>query len=477
MAAKNITPKDWSVATSYDGYRYSAFAAGKPPPAITGLTATTLSASVIRLNWVDNSGGVVPSTVQQSANGTTGWTTIVLLAAGVTTYDVTALAASTVFYYRVLPAGIVASSSNVANARTLPAAPVLGAAPVLLSGTTYRVTIAFAAGATATREVSLNGGAYTSAGAALASGTTFFDYDVGSSTSFSFRSQANDGVSLSAYSNVSSGSTGVTWVVQSLQTGINNGVNFSDDKGGNGPNGLPNNAVWVPAAGTDPGFARVTLNNGGTSGLRWEFPDNTHKQVYWEVTMRPNYRPGYDPTPPSPHDVAYTNSKMFKLLGWGNVHGGNTSNVTIGPQLATYVGPPGAAAGVAYSDAPEGGDNLVSWYFTGVLGGGGSYTPGVPHPTFLTTINTLVDANWARWRIWIKYNDDGLANGEFAIWYRGVLVLHAINVVNCGVGLQKMGAIGLTEYTTPVSRASTTTGCQEDWSDLRIAYTRPPDLP
>lgn len=100
--------------------------------------------------------------------------------------------------------GYKAGTNLVGVTPAVPAAPVLGAITAQ-SGNVKRVAITtFPSSANyLTREVSLNGAAYVNAGAALPIGSTYFDVDVGSATSWSFRCKAgNSGGESASYSNI-----------------------------------------------------------------------------------------------------------------------------------------------------------------------------------------------------------------------------------------------------------------------------------
>ena len=88
------------------------------PAAPLNLAASATSTSQINLTW-SGSAGATGYTVQRSANGTTGWTTIGTTAAGAATYSDTGLASGTTYYYHVQANGGGGSAySNVASATT-----------------------------------------------------------------------------------------------------------------------------------------------------------------------------------------------------------------------------------------------------------------------------------------------------------------------------------------------------------------------
>ncbi|MDR3632767.1 MAG: DUF4082 domain-containing protein [Isosphaeraceae bacterium] len=89
------------------------------PAAPTNLTATAVSSSQINLSWTAAAGGATGYLVQSSLNGST-WTQLGTTAAGVTTYQVTGLAAGTTYEFRVQATGASTGSaySNTAFATT-----------------------------------------------------------------------------------------------------------------------------------------------------------------------------------------------------------------------------------------------------------------------------------------------------------------------------------------------------------------------
>lgn len=91
-------------------------------PAPVTLTATTISASQIDLEWTDSTSGQLPTRIERSPDGTSDWTEVDLVAAGVTTLSDTGLTESTAYYYRAIHVGEDAESlpSNVSDATTDP---------------------------------------------------------------------------------------------------------------------------------------------------------------------------------------------------------------------------------------------------------------------------------------------------------------------------------------------------------------------
>jgi Domain of unknown function (DUF4082) len=108
---QTLTASDGSLSVTSSGVVVS------PSGTIT-LTASAASASQINLSW-NGIAGATGYIVQESANGSTGWTQIASTASNVTTYSNTGLAAGTTYYYRIQATGGNGSGySNVASATT-----------------------------------------------------------------------------------------------------------------------------------------------------------------------------------------------------------------------------------------------------------------------------------------------------------------------------------------------------------------------
>ncbi|HQH50552.1 MAG TPA: fibronectin type III domain-containing protein [Candidatus Cloacimonadota bacterium] len=104
------------------------------PGAPSGLTATTLSSSRIRIDWTDNSNIETGFKVERKTGSTGTWSQIVVLGANTTTYTNSSLSQNTTYFYRVRAYNNNVNSdySNEASATTLYATP---AAPSNLRAT------------------------------------------------------------------------------------------------------------------------------------------------------------------------------------------------------------------------------------------------------------------------------------------------------------------------------------------------------
>ncbi|MBN1672630.1 MAG: fibronectin type III domain-containing protein [Kiritimatiellae bacterium] len=96
------------------------------PAAPSGLTATSVSASRIDLNWTDNSDNETGFKVDRRESGTSAWVRIGAPAANASSYRDTGLPADTHFYYKVKAYNAAGNSpySNVAYAFTSSAGPL-----------------------------------------------------------------------------------------------------------------------------------------------------------------------------------------------------------------------------------------------------------------------------------------------------------------------------------------------------------------
>jgi gliding motility-associated-like protein len=90
-----------------------------PPSKPASLIASSLSATGIRLNWIDNSTNETGFEIERSSDGT-NFTLFTTVAANASTYTNIGLTTSTAYYYRIRAIGSAGNSgySNIANATT-----------------------------------------------------------------------------------------------------------------------------------------------------------------------------------------------------------------------------------------------------------------------------------------------------------------------------------------------------------------------
>jgi hypothetical protein len=187
------------------------------PAAPSNLVATTFSSSQIDLTWTDNSNNENGFKVEQSTDGTT-FTQIAMLNSNTVSYPVTALTASTTYYYRVVSFNDAGNSqySNMANATTSATPPPLPAAPNALSATGIsrtQINLSWTdnsgneSGFKIERCKSPNCTNFAQVAQVGANVKTFSDTGVTKNTSYNYRVRAFNAAGNSGYSNVATGKT------------------------------------------------------------------------------------------------------------------------------------------------------------------------------------------------------------------------------------------------------------------------------
>jgi titin len=185
-----------------------------PPVAPGNLSATAVSSNRIDLAWSDNSTNETGFAIERSTDGV-NFSQITTVAANLTSYSNTGLAASTTYFYRVRALGNAGPSgySNVASATTgalgaPPAAPAnLAATPVSKS----QINLAWADLANNETgfkiERSIDGISFTQVGTAGANVTSFASTGLQGNKKYYYRVRANNSNGDSAYSNIASART------------------------------------------------------------------------------------------------------------------------------------------------------------------------------------------------------------------------------------------------------------------------------
>ncbi len=177
------------------------------PGAPSGLTATALSTTQIRLQWTDNASNEQGYYVEVSVNGG-NFNQITTLSANTTTYTATGLTEATNYTYRIRSYNSAGTSaaSNTASATTplgLPAAPT-----TLVARATGQTTIALTWLDVATNESgyeverSLDGTTFTPLAQVGANANSYTASGLTAATSYWFRVRATNATGPSAYSNV-----------------------------------------------------------------------------------------------------------------------------------------------------------------------------------------------------------------------------------------------------------------------------------
>ncbi|HVS02917.1 MAG TPA: fibronectin type III domain-containing protein [Thermoanaerobaculia bacterium] len=186
---------------------------GSAPLAPSSLSATTLSSSEIRLTWSDRSSDESRFEVERSTGGS--FSRIATLGANVTKLDVTGLAASTQYTFRVRACNSVGCSSysNQATATTS-AAPTKPSAPTSLSASavsesqiqlTWKDTSSDESSFRIERSTS--GGPFGLLAITGAGATSYLVGGLAATTSYAFRVQACNAAGCSSFSNLASATT------------------------------------------------------------------------------------------------------------------------------------------------------------------------------------------------------------------------------------------------------------------------------
>ena len=187
-----------------------------PPSIPTGLAANAVSSSILNLTWNDVS-GETGFLIQRSTSGSSTWTQIATVGAGVTSYQNTGLKANTSYAYRVIAtnSGGASAFSSVANGTTLPIppAPLAGSGLAAHAVSTSQVDLTWTDNASNESgyivQRATGSGTFKQIAALGADATTFSDTTAIANKTFKYRVRAfNDGGN-SAYSNTGSATTPV----------------------------------------------------------------------------------------------------------------------------------------------------------------------------------------------------------------------------------------------------------------------------
>jgi len=202
-----------SASSNYSDYSEVATVVTSPPPADpSNLQAVALSASSIRLTWVDNATDEQYYRIERSADGVS-FSQVGIVFANTTAWTNSGLPADTTYYYRVrASAGTVYSGySNGATATTFPPpadpsnleAVALSASSISLTWTDnatdeqyYRI------------ERSADGVSFSQVGIVFANTTAWTNSGLPADTTYYYRVRASAGNAYSGYSNTASATTG-----------------------------------------------------------------------------------------------------------------------------------------------------------------------------------------------------------------------------------------------------------------------------
>ena len=214
----SFTDTGLSEATSYtyrlfatdatgDSAPSATLAASTQPSAPTGLTVAVVSGGQVNLSWTDHSSSASYYYVEQSPNGSTGWTQIGS-ASGSTAASYTAtgpFAGSTTYYFRVrdyaYTGGYSGYATTLATTQAFPNQPTLNSATAQ-SDTSVALAWSDVAGESGflVERSTNNGSTWATAGTVAAGVTTFTDTGLIESTSYTYRVTATNAAGSSASS-------------------------------------------------------------------------------------------------------------------------------------------------------------------------------------------------------------------------------------------------------------------------------------
>ncbi|MFZ3136591.1 MAG: fibronectin type III domain-containing protein [Thermodesulfovibrionales bacterium] len=183
------------------------------PAAPTNLTANTVSASQINLNWADNATNETGFKIERKTGGGT-YAQIATVSANVTAYSDTGLASNTIYYYRVRANNTAGDSSysNEVSATTItaiPAAPtnltasVISSTQINLNWTDNAIN---EQGFKIERKIGV-GGTYSQIAIVSTNVTTYSDTGLTVNMTYYYRVRANNTDGDSGYSNEANATT------------------------------------------------------------------------------------------------------------------------------------------------------------------------------------------------------------------------------------------------------------------------------
>jgi hypothetical protein len=188
-----------------------------PPAAPSGIAATALSSSSIRVDWTDNSDNESRFQIQRSLSSSSGWNQVGTALANSSAWSDSSLQAGTRYYYRVRAINDAGNSSytSVASATTQPAASNPPAAPSSLAATaqsssvirlTWTDNSSDETGFSLERSLSSSSG-FAAVATPAANATSYSDSSLAASTTYYYRLRAANGAGNSSYTSVASATT------------------------------------------------------------------------------------------------------------------------------------------------------------------------------------------------------------------------------------------------------------------------------
>ena len=303
------------------------------PAAPSSLAASAQSTTQIKLTWADNSGNESGFKIERSATGSSGWSQIATVGAGVKTYTNGGLAASTKYYYRVRAYNSAGNSgySNEANATTQDPPPE---PRIALSTTSIAASCVEGQNASSKTFQVWNGGTGTLLYKVVESTSTFsISPTTGSSTGSADKKTHT-----------------LTFTTSGLAAGTHNKTISVQDNGSGASNGpLTINVTisvsqGVPAAPSNLAAAALSTSR---IGLTWT--DNSDNETKFELQRSPDGSSWAEIVEPGANATSYTdsglsaNTKYYYRINAGNAAGdsprSNVASATTDPST-----PPSIAA-------------------------------------------------------------------------------------------------------------------------------------
>ncbi len=200
-----------------------------PPSAPSNLVATAVSSSQINLTWTDNASNEDGFKIERKTGAGGTYAEVGAVAANVTSFSNTGLAASTQYFYRVFAhnAGGNSANSNEANATTQ-SPPTPPNAPTSLSATAVsasQINLSWTDNASNEDGFKIErktgaGGTYAEVGAVAANVTSFSNTGLAASTEYFYRVYAHNTAGNSVFSNEANATTQSTPTPPNAPSGL-----------------------------------------------------------------------------------------------------------------------------------------------------------------------------------------------------------------------------------------------------------------
>jgi fibronectin type 3 domain-containing protein len=306
-------------------------------PAAPGApTATAATSTQVNLSWPDVTGetGFV---VQQSPNGSTGWTQVAAPSAGTLNFANTGLTAATTYYYRVeaTDAGGASAWSPTASATTVPAAPT-GLAATAASATEIDLSWPNVTGETGFLVQRSPDGStgWTQVAAPAANTLAFANTGLTAGTAYYYRLAATDAGGASGWSATATATTGNPPAAASGLTAVANSMGQVY-------------LAWTDNSNTETGFKVLRSVNSGAYALLATTAANATSYTDATVAVGSTYA----------YEVVATNAS-------GDAPP-ITAPVLTAPLTGTVIGTAGSLGGVAADVGASAFDGSLSTFFDG----------------------------------------------------------------------------------------------------------------